>query len=113
MAASSGVPKPTFERALCIIFFAAFINAVMCFIVLRFLRLTGQVAGTAALRTVPFWLLSYPLGILVLSGINAALLPTRFGKGLLIALIFSFLSLLLAVVVLIALVFGSGISWFR
>jgi hypothetical protein len=46
-------------------------------------------------------LLSLPIGLLVMAGMNAALLPTSFGKGLLVALCH-----LLIVVVVAAVIIG-------
>ncbi|HEY7427355.1 MAG TPA: hypothetical protein VH682_24185 [Gemmataceae bacterium] len=114
---SPGVPKPSFEWATCIVLFAALVNAVVSFILLRVLRLAGQVAGSGAFGSVSIYLVFSPLSILVLGGLNAAMLPTSLGKGLLVALVFLLLSILIAAIltavfVFIALVFGLGVTRF-
>ena len=113
---SPGVPRLGLERAMRIIFVVALVNIGTSFIVFRVLRLAGLAAGASALRTLPLYLLSAPLHILVLSCMSALMLPTRFGKGVLVALIFVFLSLVLGVIlfgcVVIAMAFGLRIPSF-
>ncbi|MHB1426427.1 MAG: hypothetical protein ACYC3I_24970 [Gemmataceae bacterium] len=86
-AALLGVPKPSYEWAMCIFFVVILVNVLCCFILSRISRLTGQATGLSALRSVPILLVCSPLFILKQAGMNAIMLPTSFGKGLLIALI--------------------------
>jgi hypothetical protein len=104
-----GVPTPRIERAIFIMFLTTLVETAGWFIILRLSRLMGQVAGHGAYESLRPLLVSFPLGILVLAGLNAVLLPTSFGKGLLVALLFLFLFLLVAILfvfVLIAVDFG-------
>ena len=102
------VPKPSFERAMGIVFVAALGNALAGFILLRILRLAGQPAGIGALVSMPINLIYDLLNFLILSGTIKAMLPTSFGKGLLVALLFQLLiaAVLVVVFALIVLIFG-------
>lgn len=117
VAALPGVRIPTFEWAMRMIFFATLVNTSGSFIIFQFVRLVGVTAGRGVLTNLSIFLISSPCGILVLAGICAAMLPTHFGKGLLVSLLFHFLVVLLAaavaaVVYLLALSFGQPIPWF-
>lgn len=111
-----GVPRLSLDRAMRVVFVAALLNIAASFIVLRVLRLAGLAAGANALRSLPFDLVVIPLSLLVLSCLTTVMLPTSFGKGLLVTLIFLFLSLVLAVIlfgcVVIAMAFGMSIPQF-
>lgn len=114
---SPGVPIPRFEWAMRIIFFATLVNTTGSFIVLRVVRLAGQAFMRRTFESLPIFLVASPLGMLVLGGICAAMLPTSFGKGLLVSLLFHFLTILIAailaaVVVLVALSYGFAIPRF-
>jgi hypothetical protein len=77
----SSVPEPLLGKAMGITFVTALVNAV---------------AG--------FELLSLPVSLLVMAGMNSALLPTTFGRGLLVALCYLLVGLF--VVVVLAVLFG-------
>ncbi len=114
---SPSVPKPSIEWAMCIVFVAVLVNMLAGFIVNRVLRLAGLATGLSALRSIPNDFVFFLLGVLIHSGINAAMLPASFRKGLMIALIQVFLGtliivVLVIVVVLIALVFALDFSQF-
>jgi hypothetical protein len=110
---SPGVPIPRFEWAMRILFFATLVNTTGSFIVLRVVRLVWQASVRGSFGAVPIFLIASPLGMLVLGGMCAAMLPTSFAKGLLISLLFHLLAAALAaVVILIALAFGLRISRF-
>ncbi len=111
---SPGVPIPRFEWAMRILFFATLINTTGSFIVLRLARLVWQPSLRGSLGTLSIFLIASPLGMLVLAGICAAMLPTSFGKGLLISLLFHLLSILIAaalaaVAILLALSLGLSV----
>ena len=111
------VPKPSFEWAMCIVFVVALVNALVYFLALRIFRLAGMAAGLGALRSWPIDLILCPLSFFIHSGISAAMLPTSFGKGMLISLIYLFLGALVAVVlyfvlVLVVLIFGPEVLQF-
>ncbi|HTU16758.1 MAG TPA: hypothetical protein VMG10_01745 [Gemmataceae bacterium] len=108
-----GVPTPTLERAMRIIFFAALVNTTGSFIILRVVRLIGLVAAQGSVRSLSILLFSTPLGILVLGGMIAAMLPTTFGKGVLVSLMYHILVAMLGLAVLFAMmVFGISLSLF-
>lgn len=110
-AALPGVPIPTFEWALRIIFFATLINTSGSFIILRFVRLAG-LAARGTVNSVPIVLISSPCGILVLGGLCASMLPCRFFKGLLVSLLFHlFAGILAAAIILTARAAGVSIPW--
>ena len=77
----SSVPKPLFGKAMGITFVTALVNLV---------------AG--------FELLSLPVSLLVMAGMNSALLPTTFARGFLVALCYLLVGLF--VVVVLAVIFG-------
>lgn len=93
-----GVPIPTFEWAMRILFFATLVNTSGSFIIFRFVRLVGLTPGRGPLADLSIFLISSPCGILVLGGICAAMLPTSFGKGLLVSLLFHLLVVVFAAV---------------
>lgn len=114
---SPGVPRPSFERAVLIFFFAALVNTAGSFILFRIVRLVGQASVNSSFWPLTIVFISSPLGVLVLGGICNAMLPTSFGKGLLVSVLFHLLSilfaaLLAAVAVLIVIVFGLRIPGF-
>lgn len=111
------VPRPSFERAVLIIFFATLVNSMGSFILLRFVRLVGRASVSSSFWPVMVILIASPLGVLVLGAICNSMLPTSFGKGLLVSLLFHILSILLAalvatIVISIVIVFGLHIPWF-
>ncbi|MGH7223388.1 MAG: hypothetical protein ACRELF_09180, partial [Gemmataceae bacterium] len=99
---SPGVPKPSFEQAMLIIFFATLVNTMGSFIVLRVARLIGQASVRGTFATLTIFFVSSPLGVLVLGGICDAMLPTTFVKGVLVSVLFHFFSILLAAILLAA-----------
>ena len=112
-----GVPRPTLERAMRIIFFAALVNITGSFIVYRILRLMGLASASGTLRSLSILLFFIPLGILVLGGMIAAMLPTSSGKGMLVALLYHLLFFLIVAVlgaaaILIARAFGMNVGLF-
>lgn len=96
-----GVPKPSFERAMGILFVAGLGNALANFVLFRLMHLAGQVARPDIFRSLPMLLISIPLDFLILSGTIAVMLPTRLGKALLVALLCLFLGALIAAVLAI------------
>ncbi len=112
IAMSPGVPIPRFEWAMRIVFFAALVNTTGSFIVLRVVRLAWQASVRRPIGNLPIFLVASPLGMLVLGGICAAMLPTSFRKGLLVSLLYHlFVALLAAAAVGIALAFGLKYDW--
>jgi hypothetical protein len=82
-----------------------FVNAVAGFVIGFLVGAGGTVAGVSERGTViTSNLLSLPLSLLVMAGMNAALLPTTFGRGFLVAL--CYLLVALFVVAVLAVIFG-------
>ena len=110
------VPRPSIEQAMCIVFVAALLSMMAEFIAIRLFRFAGFATGISALRSLPLDLLFFVLAILIHSHINAVMLPTTFGKGLLVALIHVPLSVLVLAVFafavgFVAAVYGLDLSW--
>lgn len=113
LATLPGVPRPSFERAMAIVFIVALGNLVSIFILHRISRLAGQVGGSGALLSLPLLFVYYPLGFLILSGTIKIMLPTTLGKGLLIALLYLFLLGLVLAAAFIVIVLTWGLSSLR
>ncbi len=108
----SGVPEPTFGQAFAIVLVAYLINLVIS-VAINFAlagaaggpamvqgpRLGGGIPSTSLLSS----LILLPISVLVQGGIISAMLPTSFGKGLLVALI------CVAIGIVIALILGAVI----
>jgi hypothetical protein len=99
------VPEPQLDKAIGITFVTTLVNAVVGFVIGL---LVG--AGTAATGpggrgpTVIAQLLSLPVSLLVMAGMNSALLPSTFARGLLIAV--CYLLVVVFVVVVLAVILG-------
>ncbi len=90
-----GVPKPSLGYAISVVCITAIVNAVLGFLIGRGLRGARVAAGGGLWEVSPVaFLIALPANLLVLS----AMLPTRFGKGLLVSLLY----LLLWLVVVLA-----------
>ena len=82
--AQGAVPDPSFGRAVGISFVATLIQMVIAFV----LSLATRAGGIGDMVTPAILRLAFlPLSICVLASITTAVLPTSFGKGMLIALI--------------------------
>jgi hypothetical protein len=80
------VPEPTFGRAMGITFVSAFVNAVVGFVVGLALANPTAAQDAAAKRwdaLVP-QLAAVPISLLVLSALLSAMLPTTFGRAVLV-----------------------------
>lgn len=99
--ASQGVPEPELGTAMLIAFVSLLVNTAVNFGI-RFTLSGGQAAfgGADLTAQIIASLISIPIGILVLGGMASAMLPTTFGKGMLVALLY------LAIAFAIALVIG-------
>jgi hypothetical protein len=106
----AGVPRPDFDRAVRIVLVATLVNAPGTFVVFQLFRLAGQLSGYDFRSSLLIACVSLPMGILVLAGINVAMLPTGIGKGLLVSLLGHLLAAIFAgVIVLIVLALGLSI----
>ncbi|HEY7424512.1 MAG TPA: hypothetical protein VH682_09810 [Gemmataceae bacterium] len=99
---AGGVPKLSLGYALSIVCITAIVNAVVGFLIGRGLRGARPAVGGGLWSVSPLaFLIALPANLLVMG----AMLPTRFGKGLLVALLYLLLWLVL-VLVLVAAVFA-------
>jgi hypothetical protein len=88
----TSVPEPDFGRAMGIIFVAWLVNLAAGFMLS--MVFAGGV-GADRVQTMMAQAISIPIGFLVLAGMIAGMLPTTFGRALLVALLY----LLIAVIV--------------
>lgn len=113
LATLPGVTRPSFERAMAIVFIVALGNLVSLFILHRLSRLAGQVGPSGAFLSLPLLCIYYPLGFLILSGTIKIMLPTSIAKGLLIALLYLFLLGLVLAAAFVVIVLTLGLSALR
>ncbi len=101
----NGVPEPPLGKAMGITFVTSLVNAVVSFGI-GFVVGTGGATAGASDRSMVLLaqLLSLPFSLLVMAGMNAALLPTTFARGLLVAL--CYLLVLFFVFFVLAVIFG-------
>jgi hypothetical protein len=99
------VPEPSFGEAVRITFMTVLVRGLVL-VVGWILVKSGGVAGGSGERgpTLGVQLLSLPVVVLVMARVNAALLPTTFTRGLLVAL--CWLLVLLFVAVVLGVIFG-------
>ena len=100
-SAGNGVPAPSFGKALGITALTMIANAiagVLLGIVLAGGALAAGQANNPAVQAVPT-LASIPVGLLVMAGLLTAMLPTSFGRGLLVALIQYAIMLVIGIIV--------------
>lgn len=105
-----GVPRPSFEWAMAIVFVAALANALMGFILLRLLRVAGRPSNLDVLVFPPINFFYHALSLLILSGTIKVMLPTSFGKGVVLAVLFMLFSAALSACIIggIVLSYGPG-----
>ncbi|MFN0050749.1 MAG: hypothetical protein ACKV0T_01070 [Planctomycetales bacterium] len=97
---SSAVPEPSFGQALGIVFATTIANCVVSFGA-RLVIGGGAVAGGMSPQTAQIIssLVSLPIGVLVMSAMLMALLPTTFGRGLLVSLLYLLVGILVGLVI--------------
>jgi hypothetical protein len=101
----SSVPEPPLGKAMAITFLTALVNTVVGVMIGLLIRGSDTAAGAGESgAAITEQLLSLPVSLLVMAGMNAAKLPTTFTRGLLVALCY-FLVVLFVIVVL-AVIFG-------
>jgi hypothetical protein len=92
---SPGVPEPSFGKACGIMAIALVIHVIVQFglgfvivmLILADARGGGPFIGASPMASILIGLISLPIDLLVLAGLSSAMLPTSFGKGLLVALL--------------------------
>jgi hypothetical protein len=93
---AGGVPKLSYGSALGVVCITVIVNAVFGFLIGRVLRGGRAAVGSSLGAVSPLaFLLALPANLLVMS----AMLPTRFGKGLLVALLYLLIWLTLVLIV--------------
>lgn len=111
----SGVPEPDFGKAMLIVFVTALVN-VGVGLLIGFVFGFGAAAGRMNQQSAGLiaQLVSLPVGLLVQAGMLTAMLPTTFGRGILVALLNMVIVIIIVViiVVLVALLFG-GLAFMR
>ncbi len=106
--ADAGVPQPTFIQAFTIVLVATILNLVVSVAVNFAILKWGSARLPASERLVRIftptpvfaWIM-LPIAVLLHGGIIAALLPTSFGKGLLVALLCCAISAVLYLVLIV------------
>ena len=100
-----GVPKLSLGQTMGIIFLTAIINALVGYLAGKFLGGARLKPGDGPLSISPVaYVVTLPVSVLVI----AALLPTSFGKGLLVALLYALICLVLSVVLVVTIVLVVG-----
>jgi len=99
------VPEPLLGKAMGITFVTTLVNAIAGFVIGLLVGTGGAVAGASERGpAVVAQLLSLPVSLLVMAGMNSALLPTTFAWELLVAL--CYLLVVFFVVVILAVICG-------
>jgi hypothetical protein len=86
----NGVPKPASAKAVGITFVINLVNAVVSFGVVAFGAGRTNIPGVA----VAAQLLFFPISLLIMAAMLAAMLPTTFGRAMLVALCYFLIVLL-------------------
>jgi hypothetical protein len=101
----SSVPEPLLGKAMGITFVTTLVNVVLAFGIGLMVGVGGTATGASQRGMEALaQLISLPFSLLVMAGMNAALLPTTFARGLLVAL--CYLLVVFFVFVVLALIFG-------
>jgi hypothetical protein len=99
------VPEPGLGQAMGIVFVTALINFVVSFVLGLAVGAGAEATGTGAQGpALLFQLISLPVSLLVMAAMLAAMLPTTFGRGILVALCNLLVSIL--VVAAVAIIVG-------
>jgi hypothetical protein len=99
IATLPGVHRPAFNRAMFVVLVATLVNGTGTFIIFQLLRLAGEATRYVLAGPLPVACIALPMGILVLACINAIMLPTSFGKGLMVSLLSHLLAGVLAAII--------------
>ncbi|MCY3021969.1 MAG: hypothetical protein NTW87_23405 [Planctomycetota bacterium] len=101
-------PQPTFGRAMVIVFMSWLANVAVSFVVALLAGVSMAAGGAPGTKGV-----SVVLGALVSAAVYSSMIPTTFGKGLLIwlaQLVIAFVIAVIAVVIILALVGSKSMS---
>ena len=94
--APGAISEPSFGTAMLIVFVATLLNGLIS------LSLGGVVSAAGANPQFG-QLIGLPVSLLVLAGMTSAMLPTTFGKGLLVAVLYLVIGICIAVAVIVPL----------
>jgi hypothetical protein len=101
----TSVPEPLLGKAMGITFVTTLVNAIAGVTIGILIGAGGVAAGADQRWTAAMvQLLAFPVSLLVMAGMNAALLPTTVARGLLVAL--CYLLVVLFVVAVLGAIFG-------
>jgi hypothetical protein len=104
------VPEPLLGKAMGIAFVTTLVNAVAGLVIGLLLGAGGAAAGASERgTTLMSQLLSLPVSLLVMAGLNSALLPTTFARGLLVALCYLLMVFFVGLVGLVLAVICGGL----
>jgi len=97
------VPEPSMSQAMRIMFVSALVNGVVGFLIGWVITAWGSAAGARPLNVhIITLVITLPICLLTMAGILAGLLPTTFGRALLVTLLY-----LLVVAVVAGIVVGT------
>ncbi len=106
----NAVPSPSFGKAMGIVFLSGLVNMVLNFIAGFGIGILGVVTSADPERVkLVATLISLPIGFLVTAGMLRALLPTSFGRAVLVTLC-QYLILIVVVACVIAIVAALSVS---
>lgn len=106
-----GVPIPTFVKAIGICFLTMLANTLTGLAVGFVIRGAPVAAGARQpLFNLTAELIKFPISVLVMAGLLAALLPTKFGRAILVALCeYLIAAVIVGIVILLAVVLPLGL----
>ena len=100
---AAAVPEPDFGKAVAIVFVSMLVN-VMVSMALTFAFGGGFVARNDPSSQLIQSAISMPISLLVMAGMVTAILPTTFGKGILIALLYLLVAIAIGIVIAVPIV---------
>jgi hypothetical protein len=106
----SGVPEPAFGKAIGITFVTSLVNAVVSFLIGLITSAGAEVAGRKGVDVVA-QLIAFPVSLLIMATMLSALLPTTFGRAILVTLCYMLIVLIVVgVCVLVVIAIGVGLG---
>lgn len=83
----SGVSEPPFGRAMWIMFITSLVQAAVSFVIGLIIGGAGAARGASERQAaMTAQLIAFPVGLVVMSGMLSSLLPTTFGRALMVSL---------------------------
>jgi hypothetical protein len=112
----ASVPEPSMAKAMGILFAVALINAVLGFFIALVIAAVGSAAGARQQHTTLLAeLITFPISLLVMSRLLSVMLPTAFGRALVVTLLYLLIVVLvLGMAAMMVLILGYlGAGYFR